>query len=100
MSTDDDNGNHECQGAVTYCCVSAEHCSGGHFLPDFAGMVLGTALCYALGTAWFVYLMDCPFWYALTVCVFPFIPGDLVKMVAAHLLGKTLRVSLRQAHLL
>lgn len=34
MSTDDDNGNHECQGAVTYC-VSAEHCSGGHFLPDF-----------------------------------------------------------------
>ena len=74
--------------------------SGGHFLPDFAGMILGTALCYALGTAWFVYLMDCPFWYALTVCVFPFIPGDLVKMVAAHLLGKTLRVSLRQAHLL
>lgn len=36
MSTDDDNGNHECQGAVTYCCVSAEHCSGGHFLPGFS----------------------------------------------------------------
>lgn len=35
MSTDDDNGNPECQGAVTYCCVSAEHCSGGHFLPGF-----------------------------------------------------------------
>ena len=74
--------------------------SGGKFLPDLGGMILGTALCYALGTAWFVYLMNCSLWYALTVCVFPFIAADLAKMVIAHLLGKTLRLSLRQAHLL
>ena len=74
--------------------------SGGKFLPDLGGMILGTALCYALGTAWFVYLMNCSLWYALTVCVFPFIAADLAKMVIAHLLGKTLRLSLRQSHLL
>ena len=74
--------------------------SGGHFLPDFAGMILGTALCYALGTAWFVCLMDCPFWYALTVCVLPFIPLDLVKIGLASTLGSLLRRSLTGAGLL
>ena len=34
---------------------------------------------------------------ALGLCVFPFIPGDLVKMIAAMLLGPVIRERIRKA---
>ena len=37
---------------------------------------------------------------SLTMCVFPFIPGDFAKIVAATLIGKALRVALTKANLL
>jgi len=64
------------------------------------GMVLGTLVAYALGTAWFVILMKCGVWYALTVCVFPFLPGDAVKIVAALAIGSLVRGRLQKAGLL
>ena len=36
---------------------------------------------------------------ALTMCVFPFIPGDLVKMVVAIAVGPMLRNRLKKAGL-
>ena len=71
--------------------------SGGHFLPDFAGMILGTALCYALGTAWFCVLSGMGVMPALATCVFPFIPLDLLKMAAAIAVGPMLRRRIVQA---
>lgn len=56
-----------------------------------AGMVLGTAALYALGTAWFIILAECTLGYALTVCVVPFLIGDAVKIVCASLLAAELR---------
>jgi|GEM_PF-22873 len=44
------------------------------------GWVVGTAVAYAFGTVWFVYLMKCSVTYALTVCVYPFIGFDIVKI--------------------
>ena len=41
------------------------------------GLVLGDAACYVLGTAWFVFQMQCDLGYALAVCVYPFIALDL-----------------------
>ena len=45
------------------------------------GLVLGDAACYVLGTAWFVFQMQCELGYALSVCVYPFIALDLAKIV-------------------
>jgi biotin transport system substrate-specific component len=54
-------------------------------------MVLGTLACYALGTAWFMYVTNTPLLASLGMCVFPFIPGDAIKIVAASLLCARLR---------
>ena len=37
---------------------------------------------------------------ALAVCVLPFLPGDLAKIAAAHLLGSLLRRRLKKARLM
>jgi biotin transport system substrate-specific component len=56
-----------------------------------AAMVLGLLACYAIGTAWFMYVMNTPFLAALGMCVFPFIPGDALKIAAAAFLCVKLR---------
>lgn len=65
-----------------------------HLALTFVGMIVGTLVAYALGTVWFVLQMDCTVAYALTVCVFPFIPFDIAKMVIAILLGSAVRTPL------
>jgi biotin transport system substrate-specific component len=54
-------------------------------------MILGILACYALGTAWFMYLTNTPLLAALGMCVFPFIPGDALKIIAAVFLCSRLR---------
>ncbi len=65
----------------------------------FFGMVLGLAVDYVFGTAWFVLLMKCEIGYALSVCVFPFIPVDLAKFVIASVFGTMIRNALVKAKL-
>ena len=64
------------------------------------GMVLGTVVLYILGTAWLAYSAGMDFQAALWAGVIPFIPGDLVKMVIAVLLGSVIRGRLLQAGIL
>ena len=64
------------------------------------GLVAGIAVSYALGTAWLVFQMGCTLGYALTVCVYPFILFDLVKVVLSVAVGALLRKRLEQAGLL
>lgn len=49
------------------------------------GLLLGLAVCYAFGTLWFVYVYSEPTTLraALTLCVVPFLPVDLVKLALA-----------------
>lgn len=81
------------------CGLAAEH---SHHRPllCFAGMVLGTAVLYIFGTAWFMAETQTALWPALTMCVFPFIPVDLGKMAVALPVGKSTRSALVKAHLL
>ena len=51
--------------------------SNGQPVVSAVGLVLGDAACYVLGTAWFVFQMQCELGYALAVCVYPFIVLDL-----------------------
>ena len=61
------------------------------------GMLLGLAAAYFFGTAWFVYQMHVSVRYALSVCVLPFIPFDLIKIVLAVLAGGAVRKALLRA---
>lgn len=45
------------------------------------GMIVGTCICYAFGTLWFCLESGTSVSAALSICVFPFIPVDLVKMI-------------------
>lgn len=74
--------------------------SRAHAGITIVGMIVGTLVAYFFGTVWFVLEMQCQVWYALTVCVFPFIPFDLAKIVIATVLGKAIRSALTKSNLL
>jgi biotin transport system substrate-specific component len=59
------------------------------------GMVLGTLVLYAMGTAWLAYVAGMTFGQALMAGVVPFIPGDAVKIILAALVGYPVRRRLR-----
>lgn len=61
------------------------------------GMALGTAVCYAFGTAWLAYQGGMSFKAALVAGVIPFIPVDCVKIVIASAFGPKLRATVKKA---
>ncbi len=64
------------------------------------GMVLGTAVLYVFGTAWFCVQSGSALSHAIAVCVTPFIPFDIVKIAVAATVCGTIRRRLEQAELL
>lgn len=54
-------------------------------------MVAGYAVCYILGTAWYMTISGNSLKVALTYCVFPFLPGDAVKIILATLISNRVR---------
>lgn len=71
----------------------------GKFIQSMIGMVVGTVVCYALGTVWLAYQAQMDFMAALWTGVIPFIPGDLIKMVLAAFFGPQIRKALNVAGL-
>ena len=61
---------------------------------DFLGMLAATCVCYALGTIWLSVSTGMSFNAALLAGVIPFIPGDVIKMIIAMLLGSKLKKQL------
>ena len=71
---------------------------GGRII-QIASMVLGLLLCYAFGTAWFLFVYarqtsPVGLGTALAWCVLPFILPDLLKLALALLLSAKLRKAL------
>lgn len=58
--------------------------------------LVGLASCYVLGTIWFIYLSGTGLVASLTMCVFPFLPGDALKTVVIVLLVRKLRPALQR----
>lgn len=56
---------------------------------------LGTLTCYLFGTLWFIIVTESNILLALTYCVLPFIPGDLIKIFIATLLSKRILLKKR-----
>lgn len=63
------------------------------------GMAVGVAVDYVFGTAWFVLQTGSTLTHALDFCVYPFIPLDLLKIVAAAVFGKLVWKTLIRARL-
>lgn len=57
-------------------------------------LVLGTAFCYLLGTAWFMFSAGRTLGESLALCVLPFLPGDAAKIILAAFLAPRLRRSM------
>lgn len=66
---------------------------------QLAAMAVGTVVCYAFGTAWFCFQSGQSVGAAVALCVLPFIPGDLVKMLIAMSVGPMIRTRLEKAGL-
>ena len=60
-------------------------------------MIVGTIVCYGLGTAWLAYEAKMDMMAALWAGVIPFIPGDLVKMALAILIAPKIRAQVCRA---
>lgn len=56
--------------------------------------LLGTVVLYAFGTLWYVIQQKTTFAAALPMCVFPFLPGDTVKILVAALISRALEKEL------
>ena len=54
-------------------------------------MVVGVLVCYAFGTAWYMILSGNSLGVSLSYCVWPFLPGDAVKILLAAVLTLRLR---------
>ena len=73
--------------------IPAAYVSGLGFrrgAPRFAWFFMFLAACiyFILGTLWFMFSTNTRLFEALTLCVFPFIPGDLLKIIAAVFVTK------------
>ena len=70
------------------------------FLPSFLGMVLGTAVLYLFGSLWLAYQASYTLPQAFMAGVVPYIPGDLIKLILAMVLGRQVRKRLKRAGLI
>ncbi len=55
-------------------------------------MAAGLAVCYFLGTGWFMIVTGRGLWDSLALCVFPFLLGDALKIAVATALAARLGV--------
>lgn len=54
-------------------------------------MLAGMLTYFILGTAWFMFSTSTGLWDALMICVFPFLPGEFIKITAATIVAKRIR---------
>lgn len=75
---------------------------GWQFVWNGLAMGLGTIICYGIGTAWFLRVMNGTYTpaQALTVCVLPYLAFDGIKVILASVLVVPVRKLLRRMELL
>ena len=65
-------------------------------------LLCGAALlvCYIFGTSWYMFITKADVLTALTLCVIPFVPFDIIKLTLAYFVGKAVRRRLVRAKLM
>lgn len=64
---------------------------GKNFIVLPIAMIVGLVACYAFGTAWYMIGTKVSLWQALGWCVFPFLPGDAIKIAVATIIVTKLK---------
>ena len=84
---------------VGYLCIALATAWGARrgLRQTVLGMAVGLALCYALGTAWFMAVTGGGLAESLGWCVLPFLLPDAVKGAGALMLGRVLNDRLAKA---
>ena len=76
--------------------------SGTGFGVTVFAMTAGTVVCYLFGTVWYLILMKSALLPALTACVLPFLPGDVLKILlaagCASRLQRHIRLNIKKEH--
>ena len=70
--------------------VFTERFGGKNYIYHLA-LVIGTLILYSFGTAWFMVQSGNGLMQSLTVCVFPFLVGDAIKIAAASIVAIKLK---------
>ncbi len=70
------------------------------WLKIFAACLMGIVVSYAAGTIQFMLVQRVDLIKALTLCVIPFIPFDILKAIIATYVGSLISKTLRRANLL
>lgn len=65
--------------------------SVAHMVLPASGMIAALFVCYITGTLWFCYVAGAKVSYALSVCVLPFIPFDIIKILMAVITAAALK---------
>lgn len=76
---------------LAFLCGTFVEKGSKHMLTNCLGMVPGTLVCYLFGTLWLAYQSNITFTAALVTSVLPFLPGDLLKITGAVVLGHQVR---------
>lgn len=76
--------------AAAYLVGLVAERSGGRLWINLLGLVAGSLLIYLCGVTWLKTVLDISLAKALTMGMWPFLPGDAAKIVAALALGRTL----------
>ena len=63
---------------------------------DIAALVTGIAVIYLLGVPWLKYTLSFDWGKTLSIGMIPFIPGDIVKGVAAVFIARSLRPQIEE----
>lgn len=66
----------------------------GRLVPSIFGMVVGDAFAYLFGTPWLCYQLNLSFAEGAALGVFPYLPGDIIKIIACAILGPILKKTL------
>ncbi|MCP4693921.1 MAG: biotin transporter BioY [Desulfobacterales bacterium] len=63
----------------------------GRITTDVAAMIIGAAIVYLIGVPWLKMVTGMPWTKALALGLYPFIPGDAIKIAAAIPVAKSLQ---------
>lgn len=61
-------------------------------LKKICGCIVGTLICYIIGTAWFIYITKMDVLAAVMLCIVPFLTSDALKIAAAVILSQKIRL--------
>ena len=58
----------------------------------YGACFLGTFVCYAIGTGYFMLVSQMALMPSLMMCVIPFLPGDFVKIILAKKVAEKIKI--------